>query len=347
VALLLALGGISVLVFSRTATLVYLVFPLLTWAALRFWQPGAAAGSLLVAAIAVGFTANGKGPFAESSPDDRLLLAQTFVAVAGITTLFLAAATRERRRAELAERDIASTLQQSLVPGELPELPMIDHAAYFRAAGGRNRVGGDFYDLFEVSPGRWAITVGDVCGKGARAAALTGLARHTLRAASRREQLPSRVLGSLNEAVLRQEDEGALCTAVYGTLDLIGSSAALAMSNGGHPVPLILRAAGGVEQLGEPGTLLGLDPPPSLRDHRVELAAGDAVLFYTDGLLDAYAPQRIVQPSELESVLRSCSGRSAEEIVAEIERSLLSPRRGEPRDDVAMLVIKTLAEGAG
>jgi serine phosphatase RsbU (regulator of sigma subunit)/anti-sigma regulatory factor (Ser/Thr protein kinase) len=107
-----ALAGTSVFVFSQSTSITYAVFPLLAWAALRFWQPGAAFGSLLVASIAVAFTANGQGPFAMSGPDDRLLLAQTFVAVAGVTALLLAVVTSARRRAEQAERRIAQTLQQ-------------------------------------------------------------------------------------------------------------------------------------------------------------------------------------------------------------------------------------------
>jgi serine phosphatase RsbU (regulator of sigma subunit)/integral membrane sensor domain MASE1/anti-sigma regulatory factor (Ser/Thr protein kinase) len=112
VCLAVALAGTSVFVFSQSTSITYVVFPLLTWAALRFWQPGATFGSLLVASIAVAFTANGQGPFAMSGPDDRLLLAQTFVAVAGVTALVLAVVTSARRRAERVQRRIAQTLQQ-------------------------------------------------------------------------------------------------------------------------------------------------------------------------------------------------------------------------------------------
>ncbi|MCW3063180.1 MAG: hypothetical protein JWN32_352 [Solirubrobacterales bacterium] len=347
VALVLVLAGVSVLVFSQSTNLVYVVFPLLTWAALRFWQPGATAGSLMVAAVAVTFTANGKGPFATSGPDDRLLLAQTFVAVAGVSALVLAAVTSERRRAERAEREIAATLQQSLVPRQLPEVPGVSRAAYFSAAGEGHLVGGDFYDLFRVSDGRWAVILGDVCGKGPRAAALTALARHTLRAASLRERLPSRVLASLNEAVRRQDDDaGALCTAIYATLDLNGASAAVTMSSGGHPLPLILRADGSVAELGEPGSLLGVDPQPFLVDHSVELLPGDTILLYSDGLIEAYAPGRIVHVSELESILASCAGSEPPQIIAAIERSLLDSRDLEPRDDVAIVVLQVTADPA-
>ncbi|MDX6642229.1 MAG: two-component system, NarL family, sensor histidine kinase FusK [Solirubrobacteraceae bacterium] len=340
VALAFVLAGVSVLLFSNRTNLVYVIFPLLIWAALRFWQPGAAAGSLLVAAIAVAFTANGKGPFAMQSPDDRLLLAQTFVAVAGVSAMVLAAVTSERRRAEDAAAEIATTLQESLLPRTLPALPQMDSATYFRPAGKGHRVGGDFYDVFLAGDGRWGLAVGDVVGKGPRAAALTALARYTLRAASIREQLPSRVLASLNDAVRRQDEAGAVCTAIYATLDTNGSTPTMTVSSGGHPLPLVLRSDGSVEQVGEPGTLLGVDATPSLSDYSTELGPGESVLFYTDGLIDAFAPRRVVELSELESVLRSCTGRNPAEIVAAVEQSLLASDELEPRDDVAIVVLQ-------
>jgi integral membrane sensor domain MASE1 len=339
-ALVLAIAATSVLVFSQDTNLVYVVFPLLIWAALRFWQPGAAAGSLVVAVVAVAFTANGEGPFTASGPDDRLILAQTFVAVAGMSALLLAALTSERARAEQAMREIAVTLQESLLPRHLPVIPRVESAAYFRPAGEGQRVGGDFYDLFETGDGSWALAVGDVVGKGPRAAALTALARYTLRAESVREHRPSRILASLNEAVRREHAADAVCTALYTTVDVNGSTARLTLASGGHPLPLILRTDGSVEQFGEPGTLLGIVARPSLVDHTSNLRAGEAALFYTDGLLDAYAPGRFAKASDLESILRSCAGRPPSEIIAAIEDSLLSSVETEPRDDVAIVVLR-------
>ena len=103
-ALVAALLAISTFVFSRESNLVYLVFPVLIWAALRFWQPGAAGASLIVASVAVVFTANDQGPFVRSNPDDSLLLAQTFVGVTGVTMLLLAAQALERGRLYAAEQ---------------------------------------------------------------------------------------------------------------------------------------------------------------------------------------------------------------------------------------------------
>jgi integral membrane sensor domain MASE1 len=341
IALALSLAGVSVLIFSQHTTLVYLVFPLLIWAALRFWQPGAAAGSLLVATIAVIFTANGKGPFALSGPDERLLLAQTLVAVAGMTALVLAAMTSERHRAEQVAREIAATLQESLLPPRLPKLPDIDYATYYRPASSEgHRVGGDFYDLFETGDRRWALVIGDVCGKGPHAASLTALARYTVRAAAVHEQSPSRVLALLNDAVRRQCHAEEFCTAVYASVEIRGATTTVTVSSGGHPLPMVVRADGSVKQLGTPGTLLGFDSHPRLADQGIELGPGDTVLFYTDGLTDAYAPRHIVQVSELESVLGSCAGRTPTQTVTAIQRSLLDSADGEPRDDVALVVLR-------
>lgn len=343
-ALAVAVAGTSILIFSQHTNLVYLVFPLMIWSALRFWQPGAAGASLLLAVVAVVFTARGHGPFATSSPDDRLILAQTLVAVAGITAMVLAVTTSQRQRTERALREISGILQESLLPAALPELPRLECAGYFRPAGEGHRVGGDFYDVFEAGDGSWGLAVGDVCGKGVRAAALTALARYTLRAAALYERDPSRILGSLNDAVCRHYDPSEFCTALYARLDVVGSSPKLTLASGGHPLPLVLRADGTVEQLGTPGTLLGADPSPLLVDESIDLAPGETVLFYTDGLIDAYAPEHLVQVGDVEAVLRSCTGRTPDEILGMLARSLLNEPGLEPRDDVAMVVLQAVSD---
>ena len=338
--LALAVVGVSVLVFSQQTNLAYLIFPLLIWAALRFWQPGATVASLAVAAIAVAFTTHGSGPFVRSNPDDSLLLAQTFVGVSGITVLLLAAVVTERRRADDALAHIARTLQSSLLPSSLPEIPAVEIAARFRPAQGGLQVGGDFYDVFDVGGGSWAIVVGDVCGKGAEAATVTALARYTLRAAAMYERSPSRILALLNEALLRQRSAADLCTAAYVRLDGDGSVARLTVCLGGHPLPLLVRSAGTVEHVGRPGLLLGLERDPELRDYTVDLHVGDALMLYTDGLTDAYAPTRTLDVDDLASLLTGCAGRPAAEIADRIQSAALDGDDGQPRDDIALLVLR-------
>jgi serine phosphatase RsbU (regulator of sigma subunit)/integral membrane sensor domain MASE1 len=348
VALALATVSLSTFVFSLETNLAYLVFPLMIWAALRFWQPGATATSLVVAAIAVAFTSNDVGPFVTSNPDDSLLLAQTFVGVAGVTAMLLAAVTTQRRLADDALGHIAHTLQTSLLPSALPVIPGVETAARFRPAQRGQEVGGDFYDLFEADGGHWDIVVGDVCGKGPEAAALTALARYTLRAVAAHERSPSEILGELNEALLRQAGTGCeFCTAAYARLDLDETAARLTLSAGGHPLPLLLRADGTVEHVGRPGLLLGLEPDPKLSDYTLELHPGDALMLYTDGLTDAYAPDRTLAPDDLERLLASCAGRSASEIVDLMQHAALDDDTKQPRDDIALVVVRLTPQPLG
>ena len=340
VALTAGLTAMSIFAFAQDTAVFYLLFPFLIWAALRFWQPGAAAASLIAAAAAVYFTSRGQGPWADYGPDERLLLAQSFVAVAGISALLLAAVTRQRRNAERAAQRMAATLQDSLLAPDLPRLPDVETAAYYRAAGRDQRVGGDFYDLFQAGDGSWALTIGDVCGKGSRAAAMTALARYTLRAVASREHRPSRVLSLLNEAIVWQRGGEELCTVTYVRLDLGGPTAELTVSSSGHPLPIVVRADGDVEQVGEPGLLLGVEPEVYPSEIGVVLHPGDALVLYTDGLTDAFAPHHIVSVPELKGVLAACAGLSPKEIVERVERELLAGSRRAPRDDVAVVSLR-------
>jgi serine phosphatase RsbU (regulator of sigma subunit) len=237
---------------------------------------------------------------------------------------------------------IARTLQESLLPPLLPELPGLDVAARFRAAGEGIDVGGDFYDLFELGDAGWAVAIGDVCGKGTGAAAVTALARYTVRAAAMRQEGPSQILALLNEALLRQRSDRRFCTVLYGQIAQNGHGAiTFEFASGGHPLPLLLRSGNGAgRELGQPGTLLGIVPDPSLRNNTVGLEPGDAVVLYTDGVTDAGAPQRIWSAAELSDQVGSTDGLHADEIAERMLRSVLDGTPGEPRDDIAIVVLK-------
>jgi PAS domain S-box-containing protein len=252
---------------------------------------------------------------------------------------------RERSR-------IARTLQESLLPPMLPELPGLDLAARFRAAGEGLEVGGDFYDLFETGDSGWAVAIGDVCGKGSEAAAITALARYTVRAAAMRHGgEPSQILGVLNEALLRQRTDRRFCTVLYGRLEANGAGHKFEFASGGHPLPLMLRSGdgdgdgdggggGSSGEVGSPGTLLGIVPDPSLSDSRVVLKPGEALVLYTDGVTDSAAPERIWTAAELVEAVGSPAGLDADTIAERVMRAALSEARGEPRDDIAILVLK-------
>jgi integral membrane sensor domain MASE1 len=338
----LAVGLLSVafLVFYSDVPRAFLIFPFVIWAALRFWQPGAVAASLAIAGVAIPLTANDHGSFSGLSIDDRLQLAQTFVGVAAVTGLILAAVMTERQRIEGAARYISETLQKGLLPTHLPEIPGVEAAVDFRPAGEGSLIGGDFYDWFESGSRRWDFLIGDIGGKGPAAARTTALARYTLRADAAHEQRPSQILELLNRAILRQAP-GETCTVAYGRLTpRPGGGATLVLSVAGHPLPLVVRRNGSVEEVGGVGTLLGAVPNPTLVDQRTELESGDALLLYTDGLTDAYAPERIITQPELMDALRSFAGDGAAGIASGIPEALLDGGGRGPRDDLTVVVLR-------
>jgi serine phosphatase RsbU (regulator of sigma subunit) len=235
---------------------------------------------------------------------------------------------------------IARTLQESLLPPELPDVAGAEVAATFHPAGEAVEVGGDFYDVFDTSHG-WSVVMGDVCGKGADAAAVTALARYTLRTLGIQETSPAEVLRKLNEALLRQRSDRRFCTVAYATLQLNGSgSAEVCLATGGHPLPYVLRADGSVEAVGHPGTLLGVLPDVQLTDTAVQLGKGDVMVLYTDGVTEARGPDGMLGSDQLAAVLASCAGLDAKSVAARIESAALEIQEGNPRDDIAILAVR-------
>jgi PAS domain S-box-containing protein len=259
--------------------------------------------------------------------------------VAVAEELALRAATAIENARLYDERShIAHTLQKSLLPPVLPHIPGVELASRFRAAGEGYEVGGDFYDVFNTG-NAWGMVIGDVCGKGPDAAALTGLARHTLRAAAMQETAPSKILGLLSEAIMRERVDSQFCTAVYACLELESVGARMIVSVGGHPQPLFLSEDGRVEPVGSPGTLLGSIPDPRLSDHELDLNPGAAVIFYTDGVIEAGKPRGAFGLEGLRSLLGSCAGLAAHDIAERIDQAVMG-LDSSPSDDVAILVVR-------
>lgn len=195
-------------------------------------------------------------------------------------------ADRERERLQR----LATTLQQTLLPPALENVPGLDVAAHYHIAS-VDEVGGDFYDLFPLSKGTWGLFLGDVCGKGAAAAAVTSLARYTLRAAAVYDSDPAAVLGNLN-TVLNHEYHGTdprFCTVLFGLLTPCDAGGfRIVLAGGGHPPALLLRADGSADHLPtDGGQLIGVLPDPHIVSTTVHLAAGDTLVLYTDGLTEA------------------------------------------------------------
>jgi serine phosphatase RsbU (regulator of sigma subunit) len=256
------------------------------------------------------------------------------------------------RRAALAldtarlyeERDtVARTLQRSLLPPALPDIDGMDVAARYLAAGRGNEVGGDFYDCFATGRGEWAVVIGDVCGKGAEAAAVTALARYTIRASVLHDRRPAAILRELNEAILRHGGDFRFCTALYlSVTPCVDGGADVRLAVGGHPLPLLVRADGTVTPVGRTGTLLGVLAEPVLHESPAHLERGDALVLYTDGVIEASPLDDAFGPERLAAFLRGCAGRSAEEIATGVERRTLEVQRGRLRDDVAIVVLRAV-----
>jgi PAS domain S-box-containing protein len=238
-------------------------------------------------------------------------------------------------------RRVATRLQESLLPPALPDIPGLEMEGRYRWGGEGNEVGGDFYDAFDTGDGSWALAIGDVCGKGVEAAVVTSLARHTLRAVALQERKPSAILRHLNQAVMQQRSDHMFCTVCYVRLKPHDGGARLTVCSAGHPLPLVLRSDGSVEAAGSPGALLGIFKDPELTDSAVDLAPDDALILFTDGILEERRNGGEVFGRErLESVLTSSRGKDAKGIAEAIEDALVGFSPEATRDDVALLVVK-------
>jgi serine phosphatase RsbU (regulator of sigma subunit) len=195
--------------------------------------------------------------------------------------------------------------------------------------------------------GGWVLVIGDICGKGPEAAAITGLARHTVKAVSTNEPRPARVLGSLNDAMLREDVADRFCTVCCVRLEPAEGGGRLVVASGGHPLPILVRASGAIETVGEYGTLLGVYEDPDILEREARMAPGDALVLYTDGLLGKTEAHASIEAGPLGAVLRSSIGRIAEHMAQSIRLYWDRLPAEERTDDVAVLVVRARrADGA-
>jgi PAS domain S-box-containing protein len=256
-----------------------------------------------------------------------------------------------------ARSQLVRTLQGGLLPPRLPDVPGVEVGLSYLPAGEID-VGGDFYDLFEArgngeanSSGRsssWGVVIGDVVGKGAGAAAELALARYTIRAATMHETRPSAVLADLNEVMLRQRrerEDHKFCTAVYGRLETgeeaTERGAKVIICRGGHVAPVLMGVNGSTRKVGRPGRAIGVFDHADLAEQEVFLSPGDALLLYTDGVVEARSPDGTFFGEErLAALLRSCAGLSAQAIAGRVESAVSDFQENNLRDDVAVLVLR-------
>jgi PAS domain S-box-containing protein len=245
-----------------------------------------------------------------------------------------AAVAIENARLYSERSSIAHTLQQSLLPEQLPQIPGFELASVYIPAFESTEVGGDFYDVWELDDG-WMLIIGDVTGKGIEAAALTSLVRHTMRAASEFESSPAELLARV-DGILKKQRARSICTALC--MRLFEDRALLAA--GGHPLPLHITSRG-VSRVGEHGPLLGGFSDVSWHDTTVELEPGSILVAYTDGVTDAigadgtrYGLQRLCD------TLAQFRGRSATAVIEGLTVALGEFQIGSHADDTAALVLR-------
>ncbi len=255
--------------------------------------------------------------------------------------------------------EVAGALQAGLLPPELPDIDGIELGSSYRAARAGLDVGGDFFDLVPNPDGGWTIIIGDVCGKGAEAANVTGVARAVLRLlAGQRNNLPD-IMMDLNRALRdsghgNSTGQGRFCTLAAAELRPPGepwpgqreagrtADRVVSICMAGHPLPVVARADGRAVFVAQPGTLLGVldDDDAAFPEVRVSLGAGDALVLYTDGVVEARRGRELFGDERLLETVRGCAGMSAQGIADRVRAAAERFAGGRLRDDVAVLVAR-------
>lgn len=292
----------------------------------------------------------------KTGTDGQPLLIRTTVFEARDRRAYEAELLRARREAD-QERDrlrlLNATLQTTLLPPTLASVPGLDVSAYYHIASA-DEVGGDFYDLFPLATGTWGLFLGDVRGKGAAAAAVTSLARYTLRAAAVHDPAPPAVLANLN-TVLNHEssgDEPRFCTVIFGllTCDTDRGGFHIVLASGGHPPALLMRADGTADFLPTPGgQLIGVLPDAHIATATVHLAQGDTLLLYTDGLTEARTAaggEDRYGDDALLAFVRDLAPSAASDTIGAI-RALVGSFGTGVDDDTAVLAVHVPRAGSG
>lgn len=246
-----------------------------------------------------------------------------------------------KQRAEASEAAalaLAHTLQQTLLPPAIPTIPGLDVAAAYRPAGTGAEVGGDFYDIFEVSNGDWVIALGDVAGKGVSAAVVTALVRWGVRAAVVQHESPRVALLAVNESLLQHETE-RFATLALVRLGLSDGAWVGVVCLGGHELPLLRSTQGLLRGVGEAGSVLGVMREPELHDCPVALAPGDTLVLFTDGVPEGRRGREFYGTERIEAVVAGAAT-SAAALVSALLADAVEFQSGDTRDDIAIVAIR-------
>ncbi|WP_354697691.1 hypothetical protein DSM112329_03328 [Paraconexibacter sp. AEG42_29] len=266
---------------------------------------------------------------------DDAALAQDLAARAGLAV--------DNARLYEEQRQVAEQLQRETLPERPLRIPRASVATRYRAGGAGMRVGGDFFDAFEVRDGASLLVIGDVTGKGAAAAALATIARSTLRTAGQYETAPSAVLRTLNVGLLRHRAEtsrGRFVSVAAARLTESATGLEATICLAGHPPPVVQRADGSVEVVGRGGTLLGFKDDPALPEETVTLGLRDRLVLFTDGLSEG-----IESADPDATVAQLVSGHHRRSLDDLADSLLDAAGSGSRIDDVAICVIEVTADG--
>ena len=235
--------------------------------------------------------------------------------------------------------EIADALQSSLLPRDLPQIPGVEIAAAYVAATEGLEVGGDFYDVYRT-PGGWGVAIGDVCGKGEEAAAVTAAARHAIRVLAHWSADPAEVLAKANEVMLAEEFGDLFVTAKNAHLRWQDGRLHVVLGSAGHPGPVLVRPDGRTTIMSPGGLPLGLFPTAQPGREEVDLEPGDVLFFFTDGVTEARSPELTYFEDRLTDELAGLAGQPPRDIVAGLQTLVVEFCRNELRDDMTMLVLR-------
>ena len=246
----------------------------------------------------------------------------------------------ERARLYDERATIARTLQQGLLPREIPAIAGVDLAVRYKPVGGGSSVGGDFYDVLELNEGWCLAVVGDVCGKGAQAAVHSGLLRTTIAAMALHERDPARILDLANRALMRQGQSWPYATVVCAAFRPADGALRVELASAGHPPGLLRHGDGTLEETAADGLMIGVQADLDLHPVSLRLEPGDSLALYTDGMVDARRDDERFGEERLAEAVRTAPDGDAELAAEHIAEAVLGFESGSPRDDRALLVLR-------